>query len=423
MIPVSSRPLLASRKSINPFVLFAIEGALLQMCTSINGVANNLFATALGATDLQIGLVQMIPNAVAVLLLLPLGILADRLRSSRTVPLICLIGIAAGYGLMTLVPSLGGLRIPAFFFALAFTAGGPALYNGQWQTFFGDVVPTDSRNDVLTLRNRLMMAMAILAPLTAAAVMARSTHGAGMYRVFFALCLLAAVVQLGVISGIHTPLRQNQAVRFRMEDLVNTIRTLAASRQFLLFFGPVLFFYMSWQMDWSMWYIGQVQYLHLTEAQITVYSGLFNIGQLFAIGLLSRTVQKRGVDRTLPYAALGLVTTPLVMVLCTRLPQAARMPAFTLLMMILDAPQCAVNLCVVQILLRVVPRNCRSIAVSLYTLVITLSNCLVPYLGVRLYTALGSDYRALLLFNLAVFLVRIVSTGLLIWRCKYVETK
>ena len=91
-------------------MLFAVEGALLQLFCAVNGFANNLFATGLGATDLQIGLIQTVPNVAALLLLLPLGILSDRLRSSRTIPLVSLICVAAGYVVMAVVPSLGCCR-------------------------------------------------------------------------------------------------------------------------------------------------------------------------------------------------------------------------------------------------------------------------------------------------------------------------
>ena len=106
MIRVPARPasgrLLAGKRTADPCVLFAVEGALLQLFCSVNGFANNQFATGLGATDLQIGLIQTVPNVAALILLLPLGILADRLRSSRTIPLLSLLCVAAGFVLMSM---------------------------------------------------------------------------------------------------------------------------------------------------------------------------------------------------------------------------------------------------------------------------------------------------------------------------------
>lgn len=424
MLHVPARPVAGRvfpKRNADPFVLFAVEGALLQMFCSVNGFANNLFATGLGATDLQIGLIQTVPNVAALVLLLPLGVLADRLRSSRTIPLLCLLCVSGGYVVMAAVPSLGSARIPVFFVTLAFTVGGPVLYNAQWQNFFGDVVQPQSRNTVLTLRNRFMFLLGIATPLICGAVMNGPVDNMRIYQMFFLLCALAALLQAAVVSGIRTPAHRATPAGFSLGEIGESIRQMAKSKQFLLFFVPVVLFYMSWQMDWSMWYIGQVQYLELTESQLTIFTGVFNIGQLVAVGVLSKSVQKRGTDRTLPFAALGLCFCPLMMMLCSRLPMGQRMIPFTLLVTVLNAPQCATNLCIVQILLRVAPRSCRSLAVSLFTLTTTLTNCLMPYLGVQLYTWLGADYRAMMLFNVVTLISRLLTLGLLLWRCKYVK--
>lgn len=421
----SARPLSAiSRRdsSQSLFLLFAAEGAFLQFITSVNSFGNNLFATALGATDSQIGLVQTVPNVAAVLLLLPLGMLADRLRSSRTIPLISLLCIAAGFFTMSLVPAFGSFAMPAFFLSLVFTVGGPVIYNAQWQNFFGDVVDDAQRNPALTRRNRYMFAVGIAAPLFCSAVMTTfrgGMNGLGMFRLFFLMCGCAMLAQAAVVFSIPAPVHTALPAKASQ----STWKPLLRSRKFLLFFLPITFFHMSWQADWSMWYIGQVQYLHLTEAQITSFSGLFNIGQLAALGILSRQVQKKGTDRVLPLAALGLISCPLIMIVCSLLPQAARMPVFTVLVTVLNATQCATNLCIVQILLRVAPKGCRSMAASLYTLTLTLSNCIMPMLGVQIYRALGADYRALLMFNGGLTAVRIFAWLLLLWRNRQAEAE
>ena len=57
--PVKS---LQSDPKLRMLCLFGIEGFLLQYAVSLYSLANNLYATNLGATDTQIGLVQMVPN-------------------------------------------------------------------------------------------------------------------------------------------------------------------------------------------------------------------------------------------------------------------------------------------------------------------------------------------------------------------------
>ena len=81
-------------------LLFAVEGVFLQYITSINGFGLNLYATNMGATDSQIGIIQMVPNIVACAALLPLGILADRLKSTKTIPMLTLLVMCAGYAFL-----------------------------------------------------------------------------------------------------------------------------------------------------------------------------------------------------------------------------------------------------------------------------------------------------------------------------------
>ena len=83
--PVKS---LQSDPKLRMLCLFGIEGFLLQYAVSLYTLANNLYATNLGATDTQIGLVQMVPNMVAGICMIPVGFLANRTKTSRTVPFV-----------------------------------------------------------------------------------------------------------------------------------------------------------------------------------------------------------------------------------------------------------------------------------------------------------------------------------------------
>lgn len=411
-------------------ILFGIEGIFLQYNCSINGYGNNLYATNMGATDAQIGLIQLIPNLVAFAALLPLGILSDRLKSSKTMPLITLLVLAFAYFGLGTVPVLGENRMLYFFFFLAFTVGGIAIYNAQWQTFFGDVTPLRQRNQVYTFRNRFMFFVGIIAPVICGFLMgAKETTDEKLFilRLFFYLCGAATLLQALVIAripgGKRTPeaLEELASHRFSARDVITAIRDVAKSRQFLLFFLPVLFLHMSWHIDWSMWYIGQTQYCGMNEASLSIYNGVFNVGQLVAIGIMANINRRKSPDFTLLLGILGLISCPLTMMLVPLLPLAARPVSFIIINTIFNAPQCAVGLCVVQLLLKVAPERNRSLVVSLYTMVITLSNSLLPYLGVKLYTALGADITALYLFNTITLVLRCFAFLLLLWRYRIVK--
>ena len=79
-------------------------------------------------------------------------------------------------------------------------------------------------------------------------------------------------------------------------------------------------------------------------------------------------------------------------------------------------PQACIALCILQMLLAVIPDRNRALTISLYTMTITLSNSLMPLLGVRIFNAFGGETAAFYLFNSIVFCWRLLSTSLFVFR-------
>ena len=158
------------------FLLFGIEGVLFQFVNSVGAYGNAIYATNLGASDIQIGLIQTIPNLVALILLIPIGVLADRMRSEKTVPAGLLFLMGAAYTGLGFVPGLGANRMIFYFLFLGAGIGLMAGYNAQWQVLFGAVTETESRNRVYTFRNRCMFFIGTIIPLICGAMLSSQAH-------------------------------------------------------------------------------------------------------------------------------------------------------------------------------------------------------------------------------------------------------
>ena len=315
-------------------LLFAVEGVFLQYITSINGFGLNLYATNMGATDSQIGIIQMVPNIVACAALLPLGILADHLKSTKTIPLLTLLMMCAGYAFLGSVPVLGERRMDLFFVSLAFTAGALAIYNAQWQAMFGAAVSLRQRNDVYAFRNQFMFVIGIFAPVICGILMGRCHTADGkllVLRSFFYLSAVCVLLQAAAIKKI--PVKQqeegkasaeagNASSRFSVSDLLEAITSVGKNKALRWFFVPVVFFYITWQLDWSMWYLGQVKYCKMSEMTLSICNGVFNIGQLAAVGIIAKVVRKKSPDFALIFAGIGLCFCPVIMILVPHLPLA-----------------------------------------------------------------------------------------------------
>lgn len=407
-------------------LLFGVEGFLFQFVSSIgaaNGLGTNLYATNLGATDSQIGMIQLVANLTAVALLLPVGLLSDRMKNARIVPCALMLFLGVMYCFFGTVPEMGAHRMTFFFIFLALTAGVLSAYGSIWQAFFGDMTPLEHRNRVYAFRSRFAYLVAMLAPVLCGTAMTAAPDTDSkliVLRIFFYLCgalnLCNAFVIFRMRGGHRTPEMLARVPRFSPAALGHVLSDLVHNRRFMVYFGCVMFFYMGWHLDWSMWYIGQVQYVGMSEADLSIYTALVNLSQLLAIGFFVRMNEKKGVQFTFIFPILSLVLCPVLMLTSLAAPEGARVGVFLVLATFICLPQCACNLCLVQMLLDAIPEGNRSLIVSLHCIFVTLSNALMPFLGVQLYNLLGADLTALVAFNLVVLLTRGTALGIYVFR-------
>lgn len=401
-------------------LIFGIEGILYQFSQSVNSFGNNLYATNLGATDTQIGLVQTIPNILALVLMLPCGLLSDRLRRSRTVPVACLVIMGVMYFLYGSVPMFGSLRMSLYFVFLGMTVASSVLYNAQWQNFFGDVTPQGDRNSVLAFRSRIMFFIGVLTPLLCGLFMSSQQAQEGkllVLRIFYYVCGVFVLLQALAIRKISCPERAGTAERFTLAMAAGSCREAFGSRYFRRFFVTGILFYATWQLDWSMWYIEETQYAGMTETHLSIMNAVTAIAQMAAIGFFSKLIQKKSVYFTMIIVQIGYALgVPFALFAMSPVFSAGAKPwAFIACAIIPSALECSFNLCLVQMMLASAPKRGRSLIISLYTMVTTLSNAVVPLLGVKLYTALGADWGAVLGFDGILFGLRLISLAEIIW--------
>ena len=273
--------------------------------------------------------------------------------------------------------------------------GGIATYNAQWQTYFGDVVHPLLRNMVYTVRNRFMFLLGAFVPLLCGMIL-NSMHDSEskvmVLRIFYyisgAFLLLQAFVVSRIKGGERSPEHLAEMKKFSVRDIGAVFRQISKDRRFLSFFFSIMFFYLTWHLDFSMWYIWQTQYCGMTEAQLSYYVALNCISQLLIIGFFSRLNGRKSVYFTFIFGIVGLALSSASMLFTMSLPEAAR--SVTLLILggaVTSMPQAAIGICTVQMLLNVVPKLNRALIISLYTIVVTLSNCFMPLFGVQLYIA------------------------------------
>ena len=395
------------------FFLFGIEGVLFQFVNSVGAYGNAIYATNLGASDIEIGLIQTVPNLVALILLIPIGVLSDRMRSEKSVPAGLLFLMGAAYIGLGFVPGLGAQRMIFYFIFLGAGIGLMAGYNAQWQVLFGAVTETESRNRVYTFRNRCMFFIGTIIPLICGAMLSAQTHSEGKLtalRVFYFLSGAFLIIQAFIILALPCPEKNDEQMlavgRFSFKAFFEAFKFVFSNKRFRSFFLIIMFFYVTWHVDWSMWYIEEINYMGLNELHLAILSGIICVFQLIFMGFFSKHDSKYGPYRTMLFASAALAICPFTVLVCSYVPAGVRTYAFMTGALIGSVPQCAIGLCVVEMLLEVLPLKNRALVTSIYTMFITLSNCIMPLIGVRLYGLFGGDITSVRVFNLAGFILR-----------------
>jgi MFS family permease len=401
-------------RSERNMMLFAYEGVLIALINNFINNNNNLFATRLGATDFQLSLVASLPQFVGMLVLIPGGIFTDRMKNKRQMVILSLTALAVLYGAIVFVPMLGKYSLMAFILLISLSVGPMTLYNTSWQAYFSDIVPIEERNKVFTLRTKWTFVINVAAPLLTGTLLASAAFNAQKIRFhqafLMASCIfiLLQILTLKRISGGSS--KAVSSISFK--DLKDVAVELSHNRRFLGFMGVALFFYMGWQSDWALFYIGQVNYLKLNEAWLS-YVGVGGAAvQFLTIGFWSRVNERKGVRFSLIPGALGLSLFPLVMILCTSLPSSIAPIVFLALCTLSNFAFATLSLNILQCLLQVIPEKNKTLSISLYTLLISLSNALMPMAGVKLYTMLGANLKALQITFFVIFAMRITAAGL-----------
>ena len=403
---------------------YALDGILVAGALSIVANNNNLFAQRLGASAFHLSMLQFLPAILTFFLLIPAGLMADSLKNKRRMMTLVLLLAGGFFGVVSLSPFVPGHNVyfMLVFLALALVSAN-GMYNLAWQAFFPEVVVEESRNKVLTFRARLVMVVSLVAPLSVGTILTAIPSTEGKIRAHQGFYVLAAVMLLANVFHIKK-LRAVMAAtpkKVSLAELKTAGKRLVKNKPFILFTGAILFFHMAWHVDWTLYFIGQANYLQMNELllSLTPVSGM--VAQLITLKFWSKRNTRRGVDSSMTYGIFGLALNPIAIIVGTALPHPFGIVAFLTLHFIAMFTFANITLTLFQCLLRVVDEEYRSFSISIYTCLITLSNGVMPVLGVSLYHSLGANARGLRLAFAIIFVMRILAG--IIWILRMKSTK
>lgn len=394
--------------------LFTYEGILITLINNLVGGHNNLFATRLGAGDYELGLVTILPQLVGMAVLIPGGILTDCLKNKRNMVTSALFAVACIYIVIGFVPALASNKLGVFLILLALSSAPMTIYNISWQAYFSDVVHPNGRNSVLAVRSSMSFLIGITITLTGGALLSSASTNAEKIRIHQMFLWVAAaflLIQIYVLNRIPSE-SANQSKRLNLRELKKAFVDLIHNKKFLGFVSVAIFFYMTWHIDWTLYYIGQTQYLGMNEAWLSYVNIGSAVVQFLTMGIWSKINSKRGVRFAIIFGSLGLALCPVGMIISTSINTPNAKLIFLIINTLFHITMATTALNILQCLLQVIPENNKTLNISIYTVLVMLSNGIMPLVGVTIYRWLGADLRALHMVFWIIFVLRIMATGL-----------
>jgi len=390
---------------------YAIDGFLLIGALNLAGSNNNIFAQRLGAGDFHLAMLQFLPQVINLLIIIPAGIFADSLRNKGRLVSGALVVSSLLFMVVASLNFIFDQPLYLFLIFLALANASNMLYNIGWMGFFPEVVEAEKRNTVLTIRSRVSILISFIAPLVSGSVLASIPSEEGKilaHQVFYgivALMLICNAFHLRKIKATNPAL----PTRVKFEEIKKAGSRLLRNRPFIIFTAVALFFHMGWQMDWTLYFIGQANYLHMNEFQLSLTAVGSTLGQFITLKFWSKRNQRYGVEKPVTFGIAAFALCPVAILVSTALPLSIGPTVFLIMHFVALMGTATIGLNLFQCLMPVLDEEYRSFSISIYTCLMTLSNAVMPVVGVALYRALGGDIIGLRITFVIVFVLRIAA--------------
>jgi MFS family permease len=185
-----------------------LEGIAYTMVLNLYNPFTQMFAKRMGGNDLHTALINALPPLTAIFLLLPAGILIERLNQKKQTVIVLLSVISLFYASIAFVPMIPHQSKVMIFVILIGLMNGPgALYLTTWQSYFADNFQGSYASRIYTIRSKYSAFFGLLTVLATGLLLTNvpktDAERLIMYQIFYGACFLLTIVQILFFSSIN----------------------------------------------------------------------------------------------------------------------------------------------------------------------------------------------------------------------------
>ena len=371
--------------------------------TVATNTSNNYFPifaiTILGATNYQVGLISSLPPLIALLMTIPAAILLNRTNTQKK--LVALAILLARLLLLFIVfveymPS-PSTRAWAFLIIVALISVPNTVANVGWQTFISGLIEEKRRGQFFSDRNRMLTIVGLFATLIIGLIMRDSETGSLAYQILFTLAFGCGLLEVYFLMKHDepTPLTEQNIMKRKSMDW-----SIFNHKNYVYFLVAALFFNFAWQMAWGLFNIYNVRVAGATIFWISMFSVGSALVQFLTFPLWKKWAEKYTNMRVFIWAAVGMASTPFLVVLSTNLYYLTFINTVTGFFL------AGTVLILFNLLLEQSPEESRTYCITTYNVLLALIAFIAPQVGIFLLELLGMDIAMFISSGL-----RLISAG------------
>lgn len=375
MFSTSSLP----TKTQKAMQLNTVEGAFAVAAENLAAPYLALFALALGATPSQIGMLTAFPNLLGNILQIPFGLLAERMKDKRILPLVGGYLSRSTWLALAIFPFLFPMeqRVPiviglASFRLLMANLGVPA-----WTSLQADLVPKSIRGQYYANRNVVTNTSALLATFLANFLL-RLEHPTN-YQIIFLIATilgLSATFIFGKIPFEQLPQQKKAPVKESYRKKLKAFgHSIKGQKDFVSYAKSALLWNFGVSLASSLFAVHFVDQMGGRAGSWALFAGVNLASQIFIQRYWGRLADIFGQKNVMTFSGLGAVLVPLLWFIAPTL-------WFPIVInMVNGFAWGGYNLAAFNLLLEITPDDNRTVYVGVYNTLMGLATTLGPLVG------------------------------------------
>lgn len=270
----------------------------------------------------------------------------------------------------------------SFLIIIALISVPNTVANIGWQTFISGMIAEERRGQFFSDRNRLLTLVGLVATLMIGIVMREASASVSAYQILFLVALLFGILEVYfVMKHEEAPVQIDESV----EKKKSMDWSIFKDSKYVSFLAAALFFNFAWQMAWGLFNIYNVRIAGATIFWISMFSVGSMLMQFFTFPLWRRWAEKYSNLRMFIWAAVGMATTPFLVVLSTNLYY------LTMIQTTSGFFLSGTVLILFNLLLEKSPEQSRTYCITTYNVLLALVAFVAPQMGIILLELVGME--------------------------------